>query len=175
MAGRRVDRVISTPSSSSDRHREYNWADPHEIAELAPTTSGIEFLQRVISGEIPQPPISSTLSFELAAASVGSATIVAEPAEFGYNAIGSVHGGVIATWADTAIGYAVQSHMPVGSSAVTLDLQVRYLRAIHVDTGTVTITATTDHVGRRTGTAHATISDAAGRLLATATSTCLVV
>lgn len=167
--------TLSPADSTSPRHRAYEWADPREIAAIAPTTSGIEFLRRLIAGEVPPPPIAATLSFALVAASIGSATIVAQPAEFGYNAIGSIHGGVIATWADTAIGYAVQTHLPEGKSITTLDLQVRYLRAIHVETGPVTITAVTDHAGRRTGTARATISDASGRLLATATSTCLVV
>ncbi|BDZ48330.1 thioesterase [Frondihabitans sucicola] len=164
-----------TSDEYPERRREYTWSDPAPIADAAPSTSGMEFLQRMVDGEIPQAPVASTLSFALVEASVGTATILAQPHEFGYNAIGTVHGGVIATWADTAIGYAVQSHLPAGSSITTLDLQVRYLRPIRVETGPVTITATTDHAGRRTGTARATISDADGRLLATATSTCLVV
>jgi len=164
-----------TSDAQPERRREYTWSDPKAIAAAAPETSGLEFLRRVISGEIPQPPIAATLAFALVDVGVGTATLIAQPSEFGYNAIGTVHGGVIATWADTAIGYSVQSHLPAGSSITTLDLQVRYLRAIHVETGPVTIVATTDHAGRRTGTARATISDAAGKLLATATSTCLVI
>jgi uncharacterized protein (TIGR00369 family) len=163
-----------TPDQQPERRRDYTWSDPHAIAAEAPQTSGIEFLRRIIAGEIEQPPIAATLAFALVDVAVGSATIVAQPSEFGYNAVGTVHGGVIATWADTAIGYAVQSHLPAGSSITTLDLQVRYLRAIHVETGPVTITAVTDHSGRRTGTARATVVDSSGRLLATATSTCLV-
>jgi uncharacterized protein (TIGR00369 family) len=169
-----VNPGTNSPASSSLRHREYSWSDPAEIAALAPTTTGIEFLQRIISGEIPQPPIAATLAFSLVHAELGEVTLEAHPSEFGYNAIATVHGGVIATWADTAIGYAIQSRLPEGVSMTTLDLQVRYLKAIHVDTGLVRIVATTDHVGRSTGTAHASITDGTGRLLATATSTCLV-
>jgi uncharacterized protein (TIGR00369 family) len=161
-------------TDSPARHRDYSWADPTEIARVAPTTSGLVFLQRVLAGEIPQPPITATLNFALVEAAPGFARLEAHPSEFTYNAIGSVHGGVIATWADTAIGYSIQTHLPEGAGITTLDLQVRYLRAIHSETGIVTIVATTDHVGRRTGTAKASITDAGGKLLATATSTCLV-
>ncbi|RKR76071.1 PaaI family thioesterase [Frondihabitans australicus] len=161
--------------TSDDRTRSYSWPDPLSIAATAPTTSGLEFLRRLVSGDVPQAPVSATLDFALVAADLGTATVEANPAEYAYNAIGTVHGGVIATWADTAIGYAIQSHLPAGSGITTLDLQVRYLRAVRADTGTVTIVATTEHVGRRTGTARATVTDAAGKLLATATSTCLVV
>lgn len=157
-----------------DRQRSYSWSDPHAIAESAPTTSGLEFLRRIVSGDMPQPPIAATLDFALVAAEPGRATIEARPAEFAYNAIASIHGGVIATWADTAIGYSIQTRLPEGASLTTLDMQVRYLRPITAETGVVTIVAETDHVGRRTGTARASITDAAGKLLATATSTCLV-
>ncbi|GAA4685847.1 PaaI family thioesterase [Frondihabitans cladoniiphilus] len=159
---------------TADRHRDYSWPDPASIAAAAPLSSGLDFLHRIISGEVPQPPIASTLEFALVAAEIGRVTLEAHPSEYAYNAIGSVHGGVIATWADTSIGYAIQTHLSEGKSLTTLDLQVRYLRPIHHDTGTVTIIAWTDHVGRRTGTAHAEIRDARERLLATATSTCLV-
>lgn len=161
-------------TDATSRHRDYSWADPNEIARLAPTTSGLTFLQRMVSGEIPQPPITATLAFSLVEVAPGLARVEAHPEEFTYNAIASVHGGVIATWADTAIGYAIQTRLPEGAGITTLDLQVRYLRPIHATTGLVTVIATTDHVGRRTGTAKATITDASGKLLATATSSCLV-
>lgn len=157
------------------RTRTYSWPDPCAIAEAAPTTTGLAFLERIVAGEVPQPPIAATLDFALVGVASGTATLVAHPAEFGYNAIGTVHGGVIATWADTSIGYAIQTRLPEGQSITTLDLQVRYLRAITAETGPVTITATAEHVGRRTGTARADIRDASSRILATATSTCLVV
>jgi len=156
------------------RHREHTWTDPGEIAALAPTTSGLEFLRAMARGEVPQPPIASTLGFRLVSADPGTVTLIATPAEFQYNAIATVHGGVIATWADTSIGYAAQTRLPEGSSLTTLDLQVRYLRPIVEATGEVTITAVTEHAGRRTATASSRITDGAGRLLATATSSCLV-
>lgn len=157
------------------RHRDYSWSDPREIAALAPQTSGISFLTRVVNGEIAQPPIAQTLAFALVEAEPGRVRLEAHPAEFEYNAIGTIHGGVIATWADTSIGYAIQSRLPAGSGLTTLDLQVRYVKAVHVDSGPVSIEAITDHVGRTTGTAHCEIRDHEGRLLATATSTCLIV
>ncbi|WP_256557479.1 PaaI family thioesterase [Lentzea sp. HUAS12] len=91
-----------------------------------------------------------------------------------YNPIGSVHGGIHATMLDTAAGCAVHSVLPAGIGYTSLDLAVRFLRPIRTDTGTVTCVGNLVHHGRRTALAEARLVDGAGRLLATATSTCLI-
>lgn len=156
------------------RQRTYSWSDPAEVARLAPETSGLEFLQKMINGEVASSALSRTLDFDLVEATAGRVVVTARPAEFQCNAIGTVHGGVIASWADTAMGYATQSRLPAGVSLTTLDLQVRYLRAVRPDDAPVSIIGTADHVGRRTGVARAELYDDQGRLLATATTSCLV-
>jgi len=161
-------------TDAPDRRREYTWTDPQQIVDVAPETTGIEFLRRMLAGDVPTPPIASTLDFALIEADDRRVTVRAVPAVWAYNAVGSVHGGVIATWCDTAIGYSIQTTLRPGFSMTTLDLQVRYLKKIVVATGPVRITATTDHAGRSTGSAHAEVRDEAGALLATATSTCLI-
>lgn len=158
-----------------ERRRTYAWSDPAEVARIAPETAGLEFLQKMINGEVAPSALSRTLDFDLVEASVGRVVMTARPAEFQCNAIGTVHGGVIASWADTAMGYAIQSRLPAGVSLTTLDLQVRYLRAVRPDDAPVTIIGTADHVGRRTGVARAEVYNDQEKLLATATTSCLLV
>jgi uncharacterized protein (TIGR00369 family) len=159
---------------ADERQRTYSWSDPAALAATAPETSGLEFLQKMINGEVPTAALSRTLTFDLAEAQPGRVVIIARPAEFGCNAIGTVHGGVIASWVDTAMGYAIQSRLPSGAGLTTLDIQVRYLRPVRPDDPPLMITGTADHVGRRTGTARAEVYDERQRLVATATTSCLI-
>ncbi|MBO0811821.1 MAG: PaaI family thioesterase [Microlunatus sp.] len=167
--GPRPDRQVV-----DERHRTYGWSDPAELARIAPETSGLDFLQKMIKGEVATAALSRTLDFDLVEAEAGRVVLVARPAEFQCNAIGTVHGGVIASWADTAMGYAIQSRLPAGVGPTTLDIQVRYLRAVRPDDRPVTIIGTAEHVGRRTGTARAELFDDQERLVCTASSSCLI-
>ncbi len=90
------------------------------------------------------------------------------------NPMGTVHGGIIATLLDSALGCAVQTVLPDGVAYTTLSLELKYLRPVTVDAGELRATGTVVHAGRRQATAEARLTDEAGRLLATATTTCLI-
>ncbi|MFC4036488.1 PaaI family thioesterase [Streptomyces polygonati] len=136
--------------------------------------SGLEFMRAMAGGEIPPPPILHTLGMRLESVAEGEAVFSLEPAEFHYNPIGSVHGGVYATLLDSAAGCAVQTRLPAGTGYTSLDLGVKFLGAIRVGSGTLRCTGRVVHLGRRTALAEARIESADGRLLATATSSCLL-
>jgi uncharacterized protein (TIGR00369 family) len=161
-------------TSSDGRRRSYEWSDPQRLAGVAPETSGLEFLQRMINGQLPGSALSRTLDFDLVEAAAGRVVLTARPAEYQCNAVGTVHGGVIAAWVDTAMGYAIQSRLQAGLSLTTLDIQVRYVRSVRPDDAPVMITGAAEHVGRTTGTARAEVFDDQQRLLCTATSSCLI-
>jgi len=91
-----------------------------------------------------------------------------------YNPIGSVHGGYAATLLDSAMGLAVHTALPAGSGYTTLEFKISFIRGMTKDTGPVRTEGRTMNVGRRAATAEARITDAKGRLLAHATTTCLV-
>lgn len=95
--------------------------------------------------------------------------------EHHYNPIGSVHGGVYATVLDSATGCAVHSTLPAGVGYTSLDLSVKFLRGMTAGTGRALCEGRVVHRGRRTALAEATLRDTEGRLLATASSTCLIV
>ena len=96
------------------------------------------------------------------------------PAEFHYNPIGSVHGGVYATMCDSACGCAVHSMLPKGAYYTSQDLSVKFLRPITGSTGPLQCEGTVIHLGSRTALAQARLTDAQGKLYAHATSSCLI-
>jgi uncharacterized protein (TIGR00369 family) len=166
----------SPPGSAAEpaRERTVTWDDPLILAAAASGRAGLDFVQGIVSGELPPPPIARTLGFEMVAVSRGFAEFALEPAEFHYNPIGSVHGGVYAALLDSAAGCAVQTTLPAGTAYTSLDLSVKFLGAIRIGTGRVTCTGTVIHRGRRTALAEARLCAADGKLLAFATSSCLI-
>ncbi|MGU3432995.1 PaaI family thioesterase [Actinomycetes bacterium M1A6_2h] len=156
------------------RSRTITWTDPMTTAQAAVGRTGLEFVQGLASGDIPSPPIMSLTGAELTEASEGRAVFTLLPGEHHYNPIGSVHGGIIATLLDSAAGCAVQTMLPAGVGYTSLDLSVKYLRGIRADTGVVTCTGSVVHIGRRTALAQAELRDAGDRLLASATSSCVI-
>lgn len=91
------------------------------------------------------------------------------------NPLGAVHGGIAATLLDSAMGCAVHTTLPVGAVFTTLELKVNYIRAAQTDGRTLTAEGSVIHVGRRTATAEGKVLDDAGKLVAHATTTCLII
>ena len=157
------------------RTRTYSWSDPLATAAGVGKFSGIDMLQALVRGELPPPPIMQTLGmdgFELV--EEGRAAFTMRAQEFHYNPIGSVHGGVIATLLDSAAGCAVHSTLPTGWGYTTLDLTTKYLRPATVDSGVLRCEGTVINRGRTTALAEARLFDETGRLLAYASSSCLL-
>lgn len=121
-----------------------------------------------------QPPICDTLRFSLVEVSRGRAVFKGTPDTHAYNPIGSVHGGYAATLLDSACGCAVHTMLSETQAYTTLDLNVSYMRGISSDTGEVIATGTVIKFGRRTAFARAELVNDEGDLLASATSTLLV-
>ena len=156
------------------RTRTYHWDDPAISAEAAGRMAGIDFLREVRAGRLPRAPISHTVDFALDEVEPGRAVFSLTPGEEHYNPIGSVHGGIFATLLDSAAGCAVQSTLPQGMAYTSLDLSVKFLRRITVETGTVRAIGTVVNKGRQTALAQAQLVDAKDRLLAHATSSCML-
>ncbi|WP_406497600.1 PaaI family thioesterase [Streptomyces sp. NBC_01604] len=156
------------------RSRTYEWSDPAITAAAVGRTSGLDLLQEMLAGRLPGPPVTATLDFTLDEVAEGRAVFSLVPGEEHYNPIGSVHGGVYATLLDSAAGCAVQSTLPPGMGYTSLDLTVKFLKRITVDTGRVRAIGTIVNRGRQTALAEATLVDAQDRLLAHATSSCLL-
>jgi len=135
--------------------------------------TGLQTLQRwVASGG--RAPIGNALEFDLVEVAEGRAVFQGTPGRHAYNPIGSVHGGYAATLLDSACGCAVHASLDATQGYTTLELKVAYHRALTAETGPVRAEGKVISIGKRVAFAEAKITDAAGRLYATATSTLLV-
>jgi uncharacterized protein (TIGR00369 family) len=143
------------------------------VAVLA-AMPGLDFVRSVFDGRLPQPPIMQTIAPFDCTAEAGHVVLHSVPAFRHYNPIGSVHGGYAATLLDSAMGLAVHTMCPVGTGYTTLEFKVSFIKGMTRDTGVVRTEGKMLSFGRRAATAEARISDSKGRLLAHATTTCLV-
>jgi uncharacterized protein (TIGR00369 family) len=156
------------------RERSFTWQDPIELAKAARSLPGQEFLKKIAEGELPAPPIGEMMNFALDRVEDGRVVFTVDPAEYHYNPIGVVHGGVAATLLDSAIGCAVHAKLDAGIFYTTLEIKVNFVRAITKDVGRLYCEASLIHLGNRTATAKGRILDSSQRLYAHGTTTCLI-
>ena len=157
-----------------DRSRTVTWEDPLVGAALAKTMSGLEYIQGLVSGSVPQPPIVNLMRMRPVAAEVGRVTFTCDPDESHYNPIGTVHGGLVCTLLDSVLGCAVQTTLPKGQGYTSLEIKISYLRPVMADTGQLTAVGIVTKPGSRAAFAEGTVHDSRGKLIATASSTLLV-
>ena len=156
------------------RTRTISWEDPRALAEAGRGLSGLEYLRKIVASELPRPPIAGLMNFNITEVSEGRAVFTVEPAEYHYNPIGVVHGGLAATLLDSAMGCAVHSTLPAGGGYTTLEIKVNYIRPMTAETGRVRCEAKVIHVGGRTASAEGRVVDESGKLYAHGTTTCII-
>lgn len=158
----------------SERSRTVHWQDPAPGVAVMPTVSGLEYLQKMIAGELPPPPIASLMGMTLTEAETGRAVFVCEPDESHYNPIGTVHGGLVCTLLDSALGCAVQSTLAQGQGYTSIEIKVNYLRPVFASSGPLVCSATVTKPGNRVAFADGVVTDGSGKTVATATGSLLV-
>lgn len=156
------------------RSRTVTWYDPAHVADGMAGRSGLEFIQAMIDGELPGPPIGYLMSMRIASIAAGAVVFTCTPDESVYNPIGAVHGGLACTLLDTVMGCAVHTTLPVGVGYTSIEISVRYLRPLFADGREITATGRVVKPGRRVSVAEGEIRDADGRLMATGVTSCLV-
>ena len=142
-------------------------------AEVGTHLTGLEQLKALIAGGR-RPGIADSLDFQLVEVEEGRAVFEGTPGLHAYNPINTVHGGYAATLLDSACGCAVHSKLGPGQAYTTLELKVAYHRPMTKETGPVRAVGTIVSFGRRAAFAEGRLTDAAGRLYATATSSLLL-
>jgi uncharacterized protein (TIGR00369 family) len=165
--------IIATGSPlmhDNARNTEYGVTPTEVMASMA----GIDFVRAIFERRLPEPPIMQTIEPFDCSAEPGVVVIHSIPGFRHYNPIGSVHGGYAAILMDSAMGLAIHSMLPARSGYTTLEFKISFIKGMSKDSGTVRTEGRTLSVGRRAAAAEARITDAKGRLLAHATTTCLV-
>ena len=157
-----------------NRSRRFEWTDPKVVLEHLRGLSGLEFLEKVRTGELPPPPMARLMDIRIAEVEKGRVVFEGTPQEFHYNPLGMVHGGLAATLLDSALGCCVNSCLEAGDLYTTIELKINYLRPLTLETGKVRAVATIVHIGRTTALAEGRVLDAADAIYAYASSTCLI-
>ena len=156
------------------RTRTVTWHDPRITAAGALQRSGLETMQAIRDGLLPAPPIARLMQLEIVDLAEGRVEFSCTVDESVYNPIGVVHGGLVCTLLDTVAGCAVHTTLPRGVAYTSIELKVNYLRAVHAAGGPLTAVGTVVKPGRRVAFAEGEVRDAAGRTVATASSSLLV-
>ena len=151
-----------------------SWEDPLAAHAAGKSLGGLEYMNEMIAGRIPVPPIMRLLGYRLAQVGEGLAVFECEPGEQHYNPIGVVHGGLGMTLLDSAMGCCVHTRLPANTGYTTLEVKVNLVRAITAKTGTLRATGKVIHLGGKTATAEARLEDMAGKLYAHGTTTCII-
>lgn len=151
------------------------WQDPMASAEQGMKLAGLDYMKAVMNGDIPPAPIAVIMNMIPVEVEEGRAVFSAVPGEEHYNPIGVVHGGFMATLLDSVAGCAVHTTLALGEAYTTLTLEVKNLRPVTRDTGIVRAEGDVTYRGRRQATADAQLyAEESGKLLASATSTCMI-
>lgn len=136
--------------------------------------SGLEFMQGILDGTLPGPPIAETLGYTLHHVADGTATFRGTPVFDVTNPMGTVHGGWYGTLLDSAMACAVMTKVPRGSVYTTLEYKINILRSIPLGQS-IDCIGTVNHAGRSTGVATGEIRGTEdGKLYATGSTTCII-
>jgi uncharacterized protein (TIGR00369 family) len=161
-------------SSEGVRSRLITWTDPARARFRGRSLTGYERLVAIQRGELAPPPAAALLAMRLDEVDPGRTLFSMMADELHENPMGTMHGGIVATLVDTAMGCAVSSMLPAGASFTTLELKTNFVRAISQTTGRVYAEGRVVHSGGRVATTEARVHDDNGALYAHATSTCLI-
>jgi len=156
------------------RHKTITWYDPLAAAKQGAAMAGNDHLRAMLEGTLPPPPITAHFDFGLASVEAGEVMFVCTPDESAYNPIGLIHGGLVCTLLDSVTGCAVQSTLPAGVGYTSIEIKVNYLRPVHGHTGELRAHGWVTKPGRRVAFAEGDVRDPSGKVLATASSTCLI-
>ena len=157
-----------------DRSLTVTWDDPMAAFAQGKQGSPLEYLRAIRDGKLPPPPIAKLLGFALTEVEPGHAVFEIDPGEQHYNPMGAVHGGIAFTLLDSAMSCAVQSRLPAGSGSTTLEIKANLVRPVTLISGRLRAVGKIVHLGSRTATAEGRLEDAAGKLYAHASTTCLI-
>ena len=161
-------------TDTQPRTRTITWEDPLPSAQAGRQMSGIQYLRAIQAGELPPAPIGVLMNMTIVEVEEGRVVFGVQPAEYHYNPIGVVHGGLAATLLDSALGCAVHSTLPAGVAYTSLEIKVNFVRPLTRETGEVRAEGKVLHLGSRIATAEGKLTDLEGKLYAHATTTCIL-
>lgn len=158
----------------TQRETTIEWRDPADGLAVLPVLDGIDFMKKIASGDLPGAPIASHFEMELIDVGDGTVTFRCRPDESHYNPIGMVHGGLVCTLLDSALGCATHTTLPAGTGYTSIEIKVNFLRPVTADNGPLICTGRVTKPGRRVTFAEGEVLDNQSRVVATASGSLLV-
>ena len=166
--------TLSRDGWGPQRSKTVTWHEPGPTTATGLSMAGVDYLQAIVAGELPPPPIAGLMEFDMVEAEVGLAVFTCRPDESAYNPIGAIHGGVVCTLLDSVAGCALHTTLPQGQGYTSIEIKVNYLKAVRLNSGLLTATGTVVKSGARVGFTEGVVTDESGATVATATSTLLI-
>ena len=166
--------IASSPPWGAEQSRVITWRDPMTTQATVASMSGLSYWQAVADGHLPPPPIGELMQMRVVAAENGRITFSCTPDASMYNPLGMVHGGALCTLLDTVAACALHTTLPQGVAYTSVEIKVNYLKAVTVASGPLTAVGSVVKAGSRIGFAEGQVTDAAGKLVATASTTLLI-
>lgn len=136
--------------------------------------SGRDLIEAVLRGAVPAPPYVRLLNMRVIAVADASATFEMPSTGQLYNPNHVVHGGAIASLADSAMGFAVLSTLAPGETFTTAEIHLNFLRAVTADSGMLRSTGRVVQRGQQVAVAEADVRDQQNQLIARASSTNII-
>ena len=165
---------MAQESWGEPRTKTVTWYDPLTAAAQGASMSGLAYLEAMRDGVLPFPPIGGLMAFRGESVSDGEVVFRCTPDESAYKPIGTVHGGLVCTLLDSVTGCAVHTTLAAGIGYTSLEIKVSYLRPVLAEQGDLLARGWVTKRGRRASFAEGEVTDAAGKTVATASSTLLV-
>jgi uncharacterized protein (TIGR00369 family) len=150
------------------------WCSPVVIYDAHRTMSSLDLFRAMQQGRLPLEPAMALIGAEIEAVEPGHVVFALEVGERHLDHTGSLQPGILAALADTAAGYAVHTMLPLGGRAASVEFHVSLIAPIPMTAGRIRVAGAASHVGRRTATCAATVTDQAGALCATMGMTMMV-
>jgi uncharacterized protein (TIGR00369 family) len=136
--------------------------------------SGLKMMREWLRRELPRAPLSNLIGTEPLEVDEGRFRCSIPASPWFCTAGGTFYGGAVALFADYAIGGAVHTTVPAGTSWATLDLKVNFLRPVPPDGRRLEAHATVVHRGRTIAVATAELRTADGKVAALATGSTMI-
>jgi uncharacterized protein (TIGR00369 family) len=137
--------------------------------------SGLEQMRRFQRKEVPYAPLYYLTGAELVEVALGTSTWRLPVTPWLRSSAGVLTGGVLAFAADAALGGALFTTFPPNTVLATAELSMNFLRPPGADAGAIIARGKLIQAGRSQGLTEASIEDDRGRLLAHATSRCMII
>ena len=131
-----------------------------------------DMMRKMMSGEVPPPPIATLIGFRPTRAGDGESEFFLDVDERLYNPMGTLHGGVIVDVADAAMGTALASKIPAGETYTTIELHTNYFKPVR--SGRITARAKIVKQTRSIAVVECDVTDEKESLVARVSSTCMI-